>query len=344
MHVLMVSHHCCARVIKEGLALEKRGIKVTYMQNKMSNTMEPSLLYRIMYHDVEHFTWLLGRVKDVDIIHVHNEPDWMGHISKAVHPNVPVVFDAHDLFSVRINEVFADEKKSFEMCDAFIYPSVGYMDHALDTHNIQDKPNEVIYSMCNIDAVVETPSPMLGGLVYEGGLRVQADEIREGVPEQYRYHNYRNFNEVFRYLTEKGLPVTAIAANPDAMQHHGGSGAMVVASLDFDSLIRNLTRFNWGIVGSPIKGSHQWDTAMPHKLFEYIAAGLPILTWDAKEIAEFVNKHQVGIVLDSYKDIPEVYNMHSKYRNNVWFLQNKFVMERQIHKLIKVYNKLLWNT
>jgi glycosyltransferase involved in cell wall biosynthesis len=337
----MVSHHCCARVIKEGLALEKRGIKVTYMQNKMSNTMEPSILYRIMYHDVDHFTWLLKRVKDVDVIHVHNEPDWMGHISKAVHPNIPVVFDAHDLFSVRVGEIFADEKRSFEMCDAFIYPSVGYMNHALKNHSIQDKPNEVIYSMCNIDAMAQKPLPQLGGLVYEGGLRIPDTEIKEGVPEEFRYHNYRNFNEVFRWLTEQGFPVVAFAGNPEAAQHHGQSGALVMGPLDFDNLIRNLTRFHWGLVGSPIKESHQWHTAMPHKLFEYIIAGIPVITWDAEEIAEFVNKHQIGIVVDDYKDIPDVYNMHSNYKKNVEFLRGNFVMERQIQKLIKVYNKLL---
>jgi glycosyltransferase involved in cell wall biosynthesis len=303
------------------------------------------MLYHSGYYDPQHLAYKVQRYKDIDIIHVHNEPDWFGHVCKSVRPDVPVVFDAHDLFSVRLPHAadkFQDEVQSFKKCDAFVYPSKGYQKHCAKLYKqfgVDKKPNEVIYSMCNEDFLKDSSMPRIGGIVYEGGLRVK--EPHPEIPEDMKYHQYRDFNGVFEYLTKQGIPVVAFAANQDAMMHHGNSGALITPPMPYPALINHLSRFDWGIVGSPIPGSLQWKYAMPHKLFEYIAAGIPILAFGADELCQFVEKHQIGVALDTIEDIPKVYGDHDKYRKNLWFLQTQFTMEKQIPKLVKLYEELI---
>ncbi len=343
MRILSISDHLCTRVLKQGFALQKSGVDVVFMFRVQSNPcFEPSLRCMTIFKDPQHFIHRVKSFTNIDLIHVHNEPDWFGHVAKQCHPDVPVVFDAHDLFSVRIGKVLPDEAKSFSACDAFVYPSVGYKQHCLEIHKdigIRDKPNIVIYSMCNSDMLAKTPTARINAAVYEGGLSIREED--PNIPEDHRYLDYRDFNEVFRYLSDKGIPIVAFAANTDAVVHHGESGAMVLGPVDHFQLLSHLSRFDWGLVGSPLKANLQWDYAMPHKLFEYIAAGIPIITWSAAEVAEFVKKHKVGVVVDSWKDIPDIYDQHEQYRKNVSLVQTQFTMEKQIDELIAMYEELL---
>ncbi len=343
MKILSISEHLCTRVLKQGFALQKNDIDVFFMFHTQSNPcFEPSLRYMTVFQDVDHFAHRVMSFKDIDLIHVHNEPDWMGHVAKQCRPDLPVVFDAHDLFSVRINNVLPDESKCFENCDAFVYPSVGYRNHCLDLYKdfaIRDKPNIVIYSMCNSEMVVDTPLTRINAAVYEGGLTVK--ESDPNIPEDQKYCEYRDFNQVFRYLSDRGIPIVVFSANMDGVKTHGESGAMVLPHVNYFQLLPHLSRFDWGLVGSPIENNLQWDYAMPHKLFEYLAAGIPVITWQAAEIADFVRQHNVGVVLDSWKEIPDIYDQHEQYRENVSVVRPEFTMEREIEKLIAMYAELL---
>jgi glycosyltransferase involved in cell wall biosynthesis len=346
MKILSVSEHCCGRVWKQGFALEKLGHEVIYMYQRVANQfMEPFFKNTTKYMDVNSFINKLQQYKDIDIIHVHNEPDWMGHMAKQYRPDVPVVFDAHDLFSVRIPDSadkFGDEIKSFKVCDAFVYPSFGYQKHArklYDKFGIKNKPDLVLYSWPLADFQTVTPLPPFRGIVYEGGLRVKEDH--PGIPDNLKYHQYRDFNAIFQKLTEMGIPVMAFPGNEDAPFTHGNSGALVTPPLPYMTLMDHLGRFDWGIVGSPLVDNLQWHYAIPHKFLEYLAAGLPVISFNADEIKKFIDKHQVGITVTDFEEIRDRYQEHNKYRQNVWFLQKLFTMERHIGDLIDLYKELI---
>lgn len=346
MKILSVSHHCCGRVWKQGFALQKLGHEVIFMYERSANEfMEQFFKNTTRYADVNSFIQKIQQFRDIDIIHVHNEPDWMGHIAKQYRPDVPVVYDPHDLFSVRIPDLkdrFSDEKKSFETCDAFVYPSYGYQKHCrklYESVGIKHKPDLVLYSWPNMDFLTDAPLPRFGGIVYEGGLRIK--EQHPSIPENYKYHQYRDFNPIFQELTRLGIPVMAFPGNADAIFHHGNSGALVTPPMPYMSLMDHLGRFDWGLVGSPLQDSLQWHYAMPHKFLEYLAAGLPVISFNAHEIERFIKKHRVGIVVDKFSDIKERYGECGQLRQNVWFLHKLFTMERHIHELVKLYEELL---
>ena len=49
-------------------------------------------------------------------------------------------------------------------------------------------------------------------------------------------------------------------------------------------------------------GYLRWNN--PHKLSLYLASGLPVVTWSEAATAEFIKKHDVGIVVKSLEDLP----------------------------------------
>lgn len=49
----------------------------------------------------------------------------------------------------------------------------------------------------------------------------------------------------------------------------------------------------------------------PHKLSLYMAAGIPVVTWKQAAIADFVQKNQVGVVVESLEDLEEELNQVS---------------------------------
>ncbi len=319
----------------------KAGVQVQYLHNRIANPSFEKLLPLISYYkEPDELADKLQYFHDIDLIHVHNEPDWMGHICKTVRPDLPVVFDAHDLFCARIGQSIADEDLSFEKCDAFIYPSFGYKEIAQKFHKdrIGNKPSEIIYSMVNREFIQEGQLPFIDALVYQGGLRTKEEE--EHVEEGLRYYSYRDYRRLFVKLTDRNVPIVVFAANYDACDKYSNTGVLMIPPLEYTVLMRELTRFRWGIAGGPLKHV-QWDTAMPNKLFEYLAAGIPVIAFNAVEVEEFVKEHGIGVVLEDFRDIPRIYHDSDRYKKVVMEKRHMFTMENQIDKLIGLYNKLL---
>jgi len=334
MKILFVAYTACIRTLKEGLAVAKQGHNVIHIQRDFANR---GFIFAVpltsFYASREHLIPKLRSFVDPDIIHVHNEPSWLGHMAKEAHPNVPVVFDAHDLNAVRDNSVHADEVRSMNVCDAVIFPSNGYRDYCLNEFKdiftrLKDKPTEVIYSMCNDFMMDLPPFPRVGGVVYQGGTDV-------GV-------KYRDYRDLANDLRERNIVFYVYHADKSKMSVYENTGAMCMPTLPYLDLLRNLSRFDWGLVGSPVR-CRQWDTAMPNKMFEYIAAGIPCLVYQAEEAAEFVTSNDLGVVVKSLDEIPEIYNQHEYYREIVQQKRHELTMERQVKKILDIYHGLLDN-
>lgn len=339
MKVLMLTDHCCMRVIKMGIALGKQGVIVHYLNKRLSNpTFSPSLYSMSEYVSDEHLAQKLQALDHFDIIHVHNEPDSLGVIAKQVRPDMKVIFDAHDLFSVRIGVNYPDEKFVFANCDGFVFPSLSYQKHATELHGIT-KPMRTVYSMCNEDFVQDPQPVRFNALAYEGGLRIPENI---DAPDEFKYHSYRDFRGIFRDITNRlRIPLIVFPANADAIANYQIPGVMIHNPLDYPTMMNYMSMCRWGFVGGPTPGIPQWDMAMPNKLFEFLAAGVPIIAINATELSEFVDRWKVGVCVDSIEEIPSVFEQSEKYRANVWFLQNKFTMENEIHKVVNLYKEVI---
>ena len=335
MKIIFAAYNACIRTLKEGLALCGEGHNVIFIQRELANRGMIYVLPLVSFYDgsKEHYVAKLKGYSGIDIIHVHNEPSWLGYLAKEAHPGVPVVFDAHDLNAVRDDSVDADEVRSMNVCDAVIFPSNGYRDYCLNEFKdifttLKDKPTEVIYSMCD-DFMMNLPAlPRVGGIVYQGGT--------------YVFVNYRDYRSLADELRKRNIVFYIYHANKDETKDYADTGAVCMPTLPYLDLLRNLSRFDWGLVGSPVK-SRQWDTAMPNKMFDYIAAGIPCLVYQAEEAAEFVTRHGLGVVVESLDEIPQIYNQHEYYRKIVQQKRHELTMEGQVNKILDIYNGLLDN-
>ena len=54
----------------------------------------------------------------------------------------------------------------------------------------------------------------------------------------------------------------------------------------------------------------------PHKVSLYIRCGLPILIWREAAMAEFIEKNNIGICIDSLRDINNIYKNLSQKEYN----------------------------
>ena len=82
----------------------------------------------------------------------------------------------------------------------------------------------------------------------------------------------------------------------------------------------------------------------PHKLSLYISEGLPVIVWKESAISNFVEKHNIGITIESIYDIKEKLesmeaNDYIKMLENIRELQTKVIdgyfIKNAIHKIIE---------
>ncbi len=80
----------------------------------------------------------------------------------------------------------------------------------------------------------------------------------------------------------------------------------------------------------------------PHKLSSYVAAGKPVIVWDKAAIAEYVKKHDIGIVVSSLKDLENIDLKKNfvRYKKNVITLKHNvatgYYLENAIESILKV--------
>ena len=87
---------------------------------------------------------------------------------------------------------------------------------------------------------------------------------------------------------------------------------------------------------------------MPNKLFEYINAGIPIITTNLKDCSELVIREKIGLVLesDNAQGVRNTINFalesnKQNYSNSLAAAAAKYNWGREKEKLYKIYIKLL---
>jgi glycosyltransferase involved in cell wall biosynthesis len=89
--------------------------------------------------------------------------------------------------------------------------------------------------------------------------------------------------------------------------------------------------------------------SLPNKLFEYVAAGVPIVASNFPEIASFVDSNKVGLVVEPAKEDEVVRaieqllantEMHREFVNNCVKAANRYTWENESLKLIRAIENL----
>jgi glycosyltransferase involved in cell wall biosynthesis len=83
------------------------------------------------------------------------------------------------------------------------------------------------------------------------------------------------------------------------------------------------------------------ETAFPNKLFEYIAASVPVVVMNATDCATFVKEHGVGIVVNSVQELADRWSEHTEVRKNLIKVRQRFAMENYIGSLEDLYAEVV---
>lgn len=299
-----------------------------------------------MYLTQEQMLASIATHSDADVFHCHNEPSWFVIAVKSELGGKPVILDVHDSMLIRYApeddnddhvRVSVSERDNMQLADGLVFVSRTMADVCRNEFSL-DQPYTVLPSYVPKVLYRMDPYKWLGGIVYEGRTDITEKSKDEGM-ECFTYADYR---EVARQLSEKGIPFYIFSPNRDTaeMQQQYQDHALIMDSKPLHELLRAMGSHNWGLLGN--LGSHEvWQHAMPNKLFEYMAAGIPVIALNAKAAGEFVEEHGFGISVSSVDEIASRWVEHRPCRRNITMKRNDWCMDNHIHRVTDLYKEIL---
>lgn len=351
MNIVMVSYHSCIRGQKAALALKDRGHNVHLISNKAP--------YNWIYYNTFSLVHDLGQTinaikmyaKFADVFHVHNEPNWyVTGIKESV--DTPVVIDVHDSFLSRLTDeevdkareqgekafrITAEERNNFQLADALVFPCQAYEDLIMKEFGL-GQPSLVLPSYCYWKDYQYSCGEWVGGLVYQGRLDLNEEIKKHGFLRGFYYCDYE---EMAKKLSDEGIAFHLYAMRTDEKFLDIYKDISIIhEGKEYPTLLKCLTRHDWGLVGN-IFPTPQWRVALPNKLFEYIAACVPIVAINAKESAKFLKEHKLGIEIESIQELKERWPEHEEIRKNLIKTRMNFTMDAHVHKLEELYKKII---
>jgi hypothetical protein len=332
MNILFLSDHCCIRGVKEGLALASAGHSILYMCRRVANTdMEPALSATTRWRNTDDLEAKLSGAGAFDVIHVHNEPSGLVSIARRCCPGATIILDCHDLDACRGDTIHIGESLAFADCDGLIFPSKAYEQRAMAWFKI-DRPTAVVPSQLTAEMIAQIQEARpLGGIVYQGATSRTAQP-------------YLDYRPIANHCHEIGVAFTVIQASNEAPLDLVECGAHVLGPIPYMAMLSELTRYDYGWCG-PGDGNHpQWQRTVPNKLWEYIAAGLPVLALAQTESGRIVSELGVGETVETFEEIDaqrwgQLLSRRRHYVDNCHRYADALAMDNHVNSIIDLYGR-----
>ncbi len=284
----------------------------------------------------------------IELIHSQNAPDILTRAAVEAIDEIPIIHENQDTISLRrtpytpesnFEKELADEKIANENCNARIHVSQGLLDYVQGKYGSKNDivfPNYVSREL--VPSCFKRKLSEIDGLihiVYEGTLSshpgdhydlksVFVDLTRHG----YHVHIYdSHLNEDYRKLGQAHA----------AIHYHG--------HMSPKELPYKLTQYDYGWAGfNAERNKEHLDVALPNKLFEYLASGLPVLSFPHKAQKEFIETNRVGLVFRDLDQLDEEIGDRQamdQLRRQVIARRYDFTMEANIGRVLTLYQELL---
>ena len=258
-----------------------------------------------------------------DLLLVNNEPNWPVAVWREAAGRRPLVLNVSDLHSQR-DDGYDDpyEAQALSLADAFIFVTAQQREWAVDNGLVDPgKPFALLANHVLAAELIDgTPLPPIGGLVYQGGL----DRRSNGT-------DWRD--------------LSAVADALDGHLHLYGErvdyGIWQGSEPEYSLLIHRLARHDWGFVGSPVP-SVAWSNALPNKVYEYFAAGIPIVAMNAPLCRSFCDRG-MGVYCDTVGEVAEAVRTldPASYRDAVRALRGESTMEAHVAPVAAMLTSLV---
>lgn len=301
---------------------------------------------------------------NIDLIQTYSEPDDVA-IASIESRSAPVVFCNRDNVSTYSKELLATrivprwiayskylgllpreilykyiaslERKTHEKSDARLYISPGMLEYSSKMYDING--NNLVFTDWVLDG--EIPDTPRKKLSEEDG------EIHIGFSGAVVINdNYRNQLPFLNKLAGGGIHVHMHIVTHDKESQLACREAVKHSKYlhVYDSLlpakefIGHLTSYDWGII--PFEAELKYvDTILTNKIYDYISAGIPVISCDTKSLKRFIKENKIGFI---YKDIDDLISKLKQQQPSQYKIDpSKFLISSHIHKIIELYEKVI---
>ncbi|MCB2184814.1 MAG: glycosyltransferase [Deltaproteobacteria bacterium] len=340
LKILFVQEVPCVRNYKMARALLARGHQVTLAYGRFRpSEVYPGLddgLYTACVHLTSHRQlWDLAAA--FEVVHCHNEPDVWSVV--ALGCGKPVVHDTHDLLSLREPD---DTSLTFfeglanRAAGGRVYTTVYQEKAARRLYGVQG-PSLVLGNYISRDDLPAAPRPKLSAgdgqphLVYEGHLG---------------HREHRRLSDIFLAIADRGVNVHiyptkwAQGMAPNLAAHPRVHVHQPVAPHE---IIGEMTQYDAGVIPWRLGPENRefLDTTLANKLYEYLAAGLPVVTSPLVSYRDFFSQNPVGFTFREPQEIAERWPELTSLAAETDFSAYVFTYEDQIPRLEQFYYDLL---
>lgn len=260
---------------------------------------------------------------DVDIYHVHGElHQFWPVIELKERTDKPVILNIHDLASARPGTALDRyEEEAIDAADALVWVTEEQRQFAASIGLGIGKPYVIVPNYASSSVFIEKRVlPYLGGVVLHGGMTGRGDE-----------------------QTSLDHSPAADALGGKLHLYPGGPepdyGIVHRTEVDYGLLIHRLAQHDWGYCGIATP-DHVWGQALPTKVGEYFAAGIPVIALNCPPVKPLCDAG-MGIYLTDVRDLPKAAATPTKaFKKAVMHNRARFTTERAIEPLVELYREL----
>jgi len=167
---------------------------------------------------------------------------------------------------------------------------------------------------------------------------------------------YHNLEFLFQALRDEKLTLIVVGGGKylsklksDADDLGIGDRVLFVGWVPYENLSYYLCRAKVGVVGRPFITNIAYTYTIPVKVYDYLAAGLPIVGYGPKNsfLEEFIRENNVGAYVDNPNpkilrdELIKLVAEHEKYVEKARELAIKFNRKNLSRKFVEVVNNLL---
>jgi glycosyltransferase involved in cell wall biosynthesis len=363
VRVLFVQRQPCIRTLKyaEGFRARDAGIELLFAYQGLTLSElyghgdECFSAWHPLGDDAAEALAALLAAERVDVIHCHNGPDTLtNHCIDLARGRIPIIHDVHDLMSARETAYddlgegaastlpdaawIAQERRAMELSDTVIAVSDEIFAVARN-RGYRLPPGTITYANYIPERFIPRslpprPSPKPGRplrMVYEGSLNTDGGHYdlraiftalaREGI-------------EVHIYPSRDNPAYRALSARQPGVVYH--------EHVPPRRLYEELTDYDVGWAGfNDARNVTHLQTVLPNKLFEYVACGLPVVSFRHQALESFITEHGVGMVVDRIAGLDARLRARlDDLRRAVARRRGGFSVEANIDRIVDVYRAL----